>query len=115
MMLCLACGNTETFLQDEISVQRYRCVQTLDGDTEAVDDWGDKEELSDEQEDENNLRCGECGSDGVERDLSAQERLELQLAHTDARGQWHEDELPEHRQNKRLCAKAVAGKLAGGG
>ena len=110
-LICLDCGNTEEFKKIAPYKEWVEETQFVDGKSEDVLRVGKSDTTGSEQMKILMTSCEKCHSENVEEGIDEIDVLKIQVEHTDDKDKWHEDELEEDEQNKKLKKKLIEMKI----
>lgn len=117
MMICMNCGNRKNFTRRVYGTSNWSEERLYDGESEDIEDYGDRKDSDSSEDDQDSLTCVECSSQDCEEGLDEKEIEEIEWKHTTKEGGWEADEIPlEERRapNARLLLKSVKTKIEGG-
>lgn len=110
-IICLNCGNTQKFTQVHNLSEWATETAIIDGETESTDDYTDYEVTDSETIDYGKMTCAKCDETNCEEGLDKNGILEVQWKHTNRKGKWSPNELPEDERNVKLGDKLLLIKL----
>ena len=105
MYICPECGERKKFTASLERSQFY--TADMDGEDEEINyDSINDNELNDGDEQINDITCKTCDCEKPEQFEEEIELAKYRWEHTDKKGEWHKEELPEEERDAKIMLEA---------